>query len=254
MAFYTVEDRRAMAEIRKFHNHIKLCLLRAAFARTGGDRLLDLGSGRGGDVHKWEAVGAAHVTAVDVDAAGLRELEKRASGKRFTLRCIQQTLWDPAPRPPYDVVAAMFSLHFAAGALDSLATNLALAMHDHSVLIVTCVNGEVLAQRLTAGSLSLRDGSGEFCNYESRPGSRVAVRLSSISRDVHVEPLLAPGALVAACARHGLLLMQRSEAQGLGLPAPTGSFAMFGGDRLGEDQKTFSHLNQFFVFVRCALR
>ena len=60
--------------VRSSHNKAKVILLYNDGRRK---RLLDLGSGRGGDTSKWRDLHYHEVFAVDVDTAGLRELQAR---------------------------------------------------------------------------------------------------------------------------------------------------------------------------------
>ena len=71
--------------VRKFHNKVKLNLLKQELRQGGkditgkvfGDVILDIGSGRGGDLAKWNDVGIKKVYALEPSQENLAELERR---------------------------------------------------------------------------------------------------------------------------------------------------------------------------------
>ena len=62
--------------MRKYHNTIKDSLFRQA----DGEYLLDLGSGRGGDVSKWMSKGYKKIVAIEPNLSHIKELSKRIMG------------------------------------------------------------------------------------------------------------------------------------------------------------------------------
>lgn len=74
-------------------------------------RVLDIGCGQGGDVHKWNQVGVSELVGVDPNPWAIREARRRSkeyNGFRFVvgdIRC--------APRDkPFDVICYNFSLQY----------------------------------------------------------------------------------------------------------------------------------------------
>ncbi len=65
--------------MRKFHNRRKLLLLKQVFQR--GDTILDIGSGRGGDISKWNRAGLGKVYAVEPNNKFLKEFKKRLENR-----------------------------------------------------------------------------------------------------------------------------------------------------------------------------
>jgi len=103
------------SELQRFHNAAKRRLL-TMFA-TGASRLLDLACGRGGDIHKWRALGIPHVTGLDISGESIREARSRlrATGDltldyTFEQVDLRQGRWQGQAR--YDVVTCMFALHY----------------------------------------------------------------------------------------------------------------------------------------------
>ena len=112
--------------MRRYHNRIKRTMFNTCFSQTSNNRgktLLDIGSGRGGDVEKWKHGGFTKIVAVEPDADNKVELERRidAAGMSDMVRVVKtggedtgiitsevtQFLGGPA-----DVVSMMLSLSF----------------------------------------------------------------------------------------------------------------------------------------------
>jgi len=66
----TIEGRN-LKIMRKYHNEVKLDLLAKNFAP--GSTILDMGAGRGGDIHKWRALGFKKVYAMEPDTGATIE-------------------------------------------------------------------------------------------------------------------------------------------------------------------------------------
>ena len=89
----------------------------------GGTRtLLDIGSGRGGDVYKWEANGFTHVICVEPNEDNRKELARRLSKTKLQYRIvptigqdiqqIYQNIQEFAPYKAVECVSFMLSLSF----------------------------------------------------------------------------------------------------------------------------------------------
>jgi len=72
--------------------------------------VLDVGCGRGGDLHKWKAA-RAHVTMIDPDGASVKEAQERqrSIGTRYTI--LKGDIFK-SPQKEYDVVCYNFSLQY----------------------------------------------------------------------------------------------------------------------------------------------
>ena len=110
----TVRRASPTIELRNFHNDVKRQLLKS-FCKPG-DRLLDLGCGRGGDLQKWNAVGLGSVLGVDISPQEIQEAEARRSnvqGKTqvdFKVLDLSSKALDS--EEPFDVVSCMFAIQY----------------------------------------------------------------------------------------------------------------------------------------------
>jgi SAM-dependent methyltransferase len=99
-----------MEAVRKLHNNCKRELIQKWVQR--GESVLDCGCGRGGDWHKWKAVGA-QIFAIDPDEESLVEAENRAIEMKFGVFFLGKgTIIQAAFAGPFDVVCYNFSIHY----------------------------------------------------------------------------------------------------------------------------------------------
>ena len=99
-----------MEELRKLHNKCKRDHIACWVPQKS--HVLDCGCGRGGDWHKWKAVGA-RVTAIDPDIESLKEAEARALDMHFGVWFLGQgDIRQAAFAGPYDIVSYNFSMHY----------------------------------------------------------------------------------------------------------------------------------------------
>lgn len=97
-------------ELRKLHNDVKRAMI-LQWVRPG-QKVLDCGCGRGGDLWKWKAA-RAQVFAIDPDGESLTEAENRAVENRIGVWFLGKgTIIQAAFAGPYDAVCYNFSLHY----------------------------------------------------------------------------------------------------------------------------------------------
>ena len=97
-----------MERIRKNHNNIKRKLITNYVSENAV--VLDMGCGRGGDLHKWKSAGAK-VTMMDPNAEALRDAKDRQKniGTKYFFRQGDIT---NAPKKLYDIICFNFSLQY----------------------------------------------------------------------------------------------------------------------------------------------
>lgn len=100
-----------MESLRKLHNNCKRQLIMKWVEPRS--YVLDCGCGRGGDWHKWKAVGGLRIAAIDPDAESLQEAQRRALDMNMGVRFLGQgDIRDAVAAGPFDVVCYNFSIHY----------------------------------------------------------------------------------------------------------------------------------------------
>lgn len=101
--------------LRKFHNWIKNRLLKI-YAKNVNN-LLDLASGKGGDISKWNENNIKNVIGYDIDHDSIIEAKKRlkvlhpiTSIKFYELDLSKNVVYSKIPR--YDIITSMFAFHY----------------------------------------------------------------------------------------------------------------------------------------------
>jgi len=115
---YQTEKERSQSyfyELRRYHNSIKRTLYDTYTKNI--DNLLELASGKSGDLNKWSANKIKHVLGYDIDTASIEEGRRRVrSNKGYTPK-VELNVLDLSrnvitPTVPFDVVSAMFCFHY----------------------------------------------------------------------------------------------------------------------------------------------
>jgi mRNA (guanine-N7-)-methyltransferase len=153
--------------MKSFHNHVKRTLLEYACSLgvSGEDgatmasssvRLLDMATGRGGDVWKWAEIGISHVVALDICASSILEARSRyrdvvSSHHPEFQDAVHFDVLDlgvksvPDSYGTFDVVSMMFAMHYFFESEDILRTVLKSISDRLSIgglFVGTCVNGK----------------------------------------------------------------------------------------------------------------
>lgn len=100
-----------MDALRRTHNQCKRQLINEHVRST--DQILDCGCGRGGDWHKWKAVGYQRLVGVDPDLESLKEAQRR--GNEIGMRHVMLAhgdIHDVQKLGPFDVVCYNFSIQY----------------------------------------------------------------------------------------------------------------------------------------------
>jgi mRNA (guanine-N7-)-methyltransferase len=121
------------AHLKKYHNGVKRSLIARYTCR--GSTLLDIATGRGGDLRKWMDAGISCVTGLDISEVELQEARRRymelVDGRRphHRFQCefnasssLGLEVWKDPGGVTYDAVTCMFALHYFCGSEDSLRT------------------------------------------------------------------------------------------------------------------------------------
>lgn len=65
--------------MRKFHNSVKKSILEKYLKK--GDKIIDIGSGRGGDLGKWKSIGLEKIYTVEPNNANINEMKRRMNNE-----------------------------------------------------------------------------------------------------------------------------------------------------------------------------
>lgn len=97
--------------------------------------MLDCGCGRGGDLHKWNSVGA-FVLGVDPDLASIEEARRRASAMHISrVKFDVGDIFIGKIYGPFDVICYNFSIHYIAPTLKESVEAIVSALKPGGLLI-----------------------------------------------------------------------------------------------------------------------
>lgn len=98
-----------MDELRKRHNQFKRDLIE--YVTCPGAHVLDVGSGRGGDLQKWKARDPGGINMCEPDAESLEEAKRRAKNLKIRVNFYHGDI-HAAPKRAFDIICYNFSLHY----------------------------------------------------------------------------------------------------------------------------------------------
>jgi SAM-dependent methyltransferase len=134
------------------HNNVKHRLYEQ-FTKSGSS-LIDIGCGKGGDLHKWEHLGIRSVLAVDISPSHIKEAKMRLIGKRtmntrVTFLEADAFRDDIASRDGqvYDAMSCMFGLHYASrdeSSINRAFQNASSSLKPGGVFFGVCADGDMV--------------------------------------------------------------------------------------------------------------
>ena len=138
--------------LRSFHNRVKSYLIQTYCKNT--QSLLDIGSGRGGDIFKWDKINIQKVIGVDVKQEYINEALNRMSNnetlqnryyKFILISEHEPKLHEKLKNEIFDSVSCQFSLHYffkSHDMFESLCENISKSLKDNGYFIATILNGD----------------------------------------------------------------------------------------------------------------
>lgn len=157
-------DESEIIKLRNYHNAIKFILI--GTYTNPGDRVLDLGCGKGGDLNKWEKAQICNYIGIDISDSSIREAIRRFRTQRYEfivsfitgdcfgipLPTVLEAAHIPIPRElPVDVVSMQFCMHYAFETEEKATTmirNVAWALKVGGRFIGTIPNSEFIKYKL----------------------------------------------------------------------------------------------------------
>ena len=137
---------------KRYHNYVKQ-ILYGMFTKQG-DSIVDIGCGKGGDLHKWEVNRLRSVMAVDINAAYIEEAKRRQSEKKKMQTHVTFLETDAFADIShvndghlFDAMSCMFCLHYAArdeASIHRAFQNASSLLKPGGVFFGVCADGDVI--------------------------------------------------------------------------------------------------------------
>lgn len=248
--------------VRRFNNAVKRELL-ARHAPPGGV-LLDLASGRGGDLDKWRASlgpgGAVYACDISeesqAEAARRYEDARKRHGPALVPRC-QFSVGDAADgaclsrvAPPpvrFDLVTCHFAAHYmweTAARADAFLGNVAAQLRAGGKFLCTTVDEQVVRSRAAAEGEAFGNALYKIRMHGGGSSSSSSYEFSLVDCvDRCTEWLVPRGAFVALASRHNLALDGRG-------PVPFLQFLPHDAGSLTQTEREVVSLYCVYVFVK----
>ena len=136
-------------QMRMYHNYIKGVLLEQV--SNSGKTLLDIGVGRGGDLHKWNRYGITKVVGVDVNEVYIKDAIKRYKSSKYRKDYKFYVIDDVGDIEYgiFDNVSCMFAFHYFCAnneLLESILKKVSNSLKDGGYFIGTVPNGEYISK------------------------------------------------------------------------------------------------------------
>jgi mRNA (guanine-N7-)-methyltransferase len=193
--------------LRKYHNWIKRQLINKYASKT--NKLLDLASGKGGDLQKWQDARIKVVRGYDIDAPSINEANRRlaqsnvipemnhSSNVTFTVKDLSINVLD-SPIQTFDVVTSMFAFHYFFQTQDTFETILASIENNLKVdgYFMCCMfDGETTEDKINNGSFlstnfKLRQKNSTEFSKMSPFGKRISVLMKETVLDTETDEYL----------------------------------------------------------------
>ena len=153
--------------LRNYHNEIKSILLSkySSYIQAQDIRLLDLGVGRGGDLHKWNKCDIQRVVGIDINKDFIKDAIKRYRTNKYFQR--DYKLYYTTPDKVFSeflnyrkipnvnsfhIVSCMFAFHYfweTEDKLNKIMKQISEALKDNGYFIGVVPQGEVIQKMLT---------------------------------------------------------------------------------------------------------
>ncbi len=236
-----------MFSLRKFHNEIKNNYL-TKYITHKNTRLLDLASGKGGDLHKW--IKNDFITQVDgyeIDQNSINEANRRRDkikpNKSINFYNVDLSKGILNCKSKYNVITVHFALHYFfknSSSLRNILSSIENCSKKGSILMITLMNGnkveEIFSDNFYIKYLPSYFGS--KTNYGK--GIEVYIK-DAVLNEPREEYIVKPDFLINKLKLIGFKLIERKSFEEL-----------YNNTRLKltEEEKKFSFFNEIFIFKK----
>lgn len=176
--FTTSKDNFFYTKMRKLHNKIKEYLYNKYLPNT--ENLLELCSGKGGDIHKWIHNKVQNVHGFDIDATSIKECQRRVESlnldknnfKFYELDLIKDDSWKDIIKrtdiQKYDNISCQFAIHYffqSQKTFDNLIKILDNLLNNGGYFIVTFMDDSQLSKLTHDEKITSKTHDNEMVYY-----------------------------------------------------------------------------------------
>jgi mRNA (guanine-N7-)-methyltransferase len=239
--------------LRRFHNWIKRKLIVKYLSKV--DNLLDLASGKGGDLNKWIDAGIGHVEGYDIDIPSVIEAKRRLANTDTKATTVEYHVQDLSKHiiteygnERFDAVTSMFAFHYFFESAASLMTILETLEHnlkEGGYFICCLFDGELVSEKLKRSFLTSNFTITEKASGDEPYGNRVGVLMKETVLDEEMDEFL-----VKSNDLIGILKWRGFEIVETKLFKDTYYEWEKEGNYMNKYNKEVSFLNRYYVFKR----
>lgn len=242
--------------LRRFHNWIKRGLINRYFANS---IVLDLASGKGGDMNKWIDANVMQVEGYDIDVPSVLEARRRLAstdtkntGINYHVQDLSKHVVTEYGPQRFDVVSSMFAFHYFFEGESSLLTILDSIDNNLKVggYFVCCLfDGDLIEAKLKSGSFKTpnfritKKSQHTFQPYGNKIG--VLMRETVLDEEMD-EYIVHPKDLIGILQWWGLELVETKSFDDMYKEWSSQDRR----NRLNQFEEEVSFLNRYYVFKR----
>lgn len=154
-----------MTKLRDYHNHVKYELYKELITDSQND-LLDIGVGRGGDMHKWHKCNIQNVYGIDISKGAVLDAISRFKGcehlrsrnyrfyytrKKESFKNIYESKIKPMKQDRFKYISCMFAFHYffeSEISLNQFFSDINSFIDNDGMLIITVPDGDSIIKLL----------------------------------------------------------------------------------------------------------
>ena len=242
-----VGQQKILESMRKYHNYIKNAYLQKYVTKPSV--LLDLASGKGGDLHKWmRNRNVIAVDGYDIDKISVQEAKNRYSKIKtskpvtFSVLDLSKNILQCGGR--YDVITSHFAFHYflkSAQTLNTILSTIDNCSRPGTVLMLTILDGNLLKNIDTRNYRIKIIKAGNSRQY----GRKVEIFIKdSVLNEPTIEYIVSPAFIVQKFAEIDFHLVESKLFSEL-------PYTRFG---LSKEERDYSFLNRIYVFKKGSAR
>lgn len=232
-----------LTDLRKYHNYIKRTYLNKYVLNDSS--LLDLASGKGGDLSKWnDNKFIKSVTGYDINVESVKKARKRLFGMKikkpikFFIKDLSSNIINCNKK--YDIITSHFAFHYFFKNIRSLKNILSTINNcskSGTILMITMLDGNKVKDINNSNiQLNILDKN-KISNY----GKRLCVRIKGTVLDKpEIEYIVKPTFIIKKMKEIGFELIDTKSFDEI----DNKSF------NLNKYDKSYSYMNRIYIFVK----